>query len=191
MAESPFERACAAIDLANGEDPRGEEPLYSQRMVAWVRALAPAASEELRLAARAQHIRRWTVPRTRYPRGRTGYLKWREGLKRFHADTLGSIMKSAGFGAEAVAKAESLLVRKNLSADAEGQTLEDAACLVFLEFEFAAFSKKTPADQMIDILQKSWAKMSALGREHAARLKFAPAEAELVRRALGGSGPDA
>ena len=186
---SPFETASAAIDRANAEDPSGQELLYGQRMVDWARKLAPQASEELLLAARAQHIRRWTVPRSSYPDGRTGYLKWREGLKKFHADALGAIMEGAGYGPVAVAKARSLLVRKNLASDAEGQTLEDAACLVFLQFEFAPFSSRTEPDKMVDILRKSWAKMSTAAREEALGLQLGREELELVKRALEKSGP--
>jgi hypothetical protein len=180
-----YEAACAAIDRANSEDPRQYEVLYGQRMVDWVRKLSPDASEELLLAARAQHVRRWTVPRSSYPEGRAGYLRWREGLKKFHADTLASIMTEAGYGSDAVAKARHLLVRKNLADDAEGQTLEDAACLVFLQFEFAEFSAKTEPDRMVDILKKSWGKMSPAAREAALRLDLGPAELTLVKKALG------
>lgn len=182
---TPYESACVAIDRANGEDPRGYEILYGRRMVDWVRALAPSASEELLLAARAQHLRRWTVPRSTSPEGRTGYLRWREGLKKFHADALAAIMAEAGYGPGSIEKSRSLLVRKNLAADAEGQTLEDAACLVFLQFEFAEFSAKTAPGKMVDILRKSWAKMSPAARDRALRLPLGPAELELVKRALG------
>jgi len=185
MSGSPYDAASAAIDRANEEDPRKYEVLYGQRMVDWVRKLAPQASEELLLAARAQHVRRWTVPRSSYPEGRSGYLRWREGLKKFHADTLAAIMTGAGYGADAVAKARSLLVRKNLADDAEGQTLEDAACLVFLQFEYAEFSAKTEPDKMVEILRKSWGKMSSAAREQALALPLAPAELELVKKALG------
>lgn len=180
-----YEAACAAVDRANAEDPRKYELLYGQRMVDWVRKLSPAASEELLLAARAQHVRRWTVPRSSYPEGRSGYLRWREGLKKFHADTLAAIMTEAGYGADAVAKARHLLVRKNLADDAEGQTLEDAACLVFLQFELAEFSAKTEPDKMVEILRKSWGKMSPAAREAALRLDLGPAEQTLVKKALG------
>jgi uncharacterized protein DUF4202 len=185
MTRAPYDAACEAIDRANGEDPREYEVLYGQRMVDWVRTLAPQASEELLLAARAQHVRRWTVPRSSYPEGRTGYLRWREGLKKFHADTLSSIMTKAGYGAAAVAKSRSLLVRKNLADDAEGQTLEDAACLVFLQFEFAEFSAKTEPDKMVGILRKSWAKMSPAARDQALRLDLGEGELNLVKKALG------
>ena len=179
-----YEAACAAIDRANTEDPRNYEVLYGQRMVDWVRKLSPGASEDLLLAARAQHVRRWTVPRSSYPEGRSGYLRWREGLKKFHADTLAAIMTEAGYGADAVAKARHLLVRKNLADDAEGQTLEDAACLVFLQFELAEFAAKTEPDKMVDILRKSWGKMSPAAREAALRLDLGPAELTLVKKAL-------
>jgi|SRR5579864_6348478 len=181
---SPFDAACAAIDRANAEDPQGRELNYSHRMVEWVRALAPSASEELLLAARAQHVRRWTVPRSTYAEGRNGYLHWREDLKKFHADTLGRIMKDAGYAAEAVAKSRNLLVRKNLSTDAEGQILEDAACLVFLQFEFGDFAGKTEPDQLVDILRKTWKKMSSAAHERALGLALPPEQRDLVQRAL-------
>jgi hypothetical protein len=94
-------------------------------------------------------------------------------------------MTEAGYGADAVAKARHLLVRKNLADDAEGQTLEDAACLVFLQFELAEFAAKTEPDKMVDILRKSWGKMSPAAREAALRLDLGPAELTLVKKALG------
>jgi hypothetical protein len=181
---APFEAVCAAIDRANAEDPQGHELRYSHRMVDWVRALAPSASEELLLAARAQHVRRWTIARSTYPQGRNGYLRWREDLKKFHADTLGKMMKEAGYPEEAAAKTRNLLVRKNLSSDAEGQTLEDAACLVFLQFELGEFAAKTEPDKMVDILRKSWKKMSAPAQERALGLALPPEQLDLVKRAL-------
>lgn len=187
MASPAYDAACAAIDRANAEDPKGYEVLYGQRMVDWVRKLAPDPSDELLLAARAQHIRRWTVPRSKYPDGRSGYLAWREGLKKFHADALASIMKDVGYGDASIAKSRSLLVRKNLASDAEGQTLEDAACLVFLQYEFAEFSAKTAADKMVVILRKSWGKMSPAARDQALKLNFETAELELVKKALSKS----
>lgn len=185
---SPFEAACAAVDRANAEDPQGRELPYSHRMVDWVRSLSPSASEELLLAARAQHLRRWTVARSTYPEGRNGYLRWREDLKKFHAESLGAIMKDAGYPEGSVAKARSLLVRKNLAADAEGQTLEDAACLVFLQFEFAEFSAKTEPGKMVEILRKSWGKMSPVARERALKLSYEPELLALVKLALEKSG---
>ena len=188
MPSPSYDAACAAIDRANGEDPKKYEVLYGRRMVEWAQRLAPQASEELLLAVRAQHIRRWTVPRSSFPEGRVGYLKWREGLKTFHADTLAAIMTEAGYDERAVEKSRSLIVRKNHAADAEGQTLEDAACLVFLQFEFAEFAAKTEPDKMVEILRKSWGKMSPAARTRALGLPLGPAELALVQRALEKSG---
>ena len=179
-----YEAACAAIDQANAQDPRNHELPYSQRMVEWTRKLAPGASEELLLAVRAQHVRRWETPRTAYPEGRAGYLRWREALKKVHADLLAAIMREAGYAEASAAKAAGLLLKKNLAADPEGQTLEDAACLVFLQFEFAEFSGKTEPGKMVDILRKSWGKMSPAARDQALKLQLGDAELNLVKKAL-------
>jgi hypothetical protein len=192
---SPYERACAAIDAANEADPRrveaegktwSQEVLYSRRMVEWAKRLSADPSEALLLAVRAQHLRRWTVPRSSYPEGREGYLRWREGLKKVHADGLAEFMKDAGYGEEPIAKARSLILRKQHAADPEGAVLEDAACLVFLQFEFAGFARRTEPERMIDILRKSWAKMSENGRKAALALPWGESEGALVRKALGG-----
>lgn len=185
---TPYEAACQAIDRALGEDPAGHELPYSGRMVEWTRKLDPGASEELLLAVRAQHLGRWTVPRATYPEGRAGYLSWREALKKVHAGALGPLMKEAGYGESSIAKARGLILRKNLSSDPEGQTLEDAACLVFLQFEFSEFARKTPPDKVVDILRKTWQKMSPRAREAAGAVPLGEAERGLVRRALEASG---
>ena len=179
-----YDTACAAIDRANADDPSRHELLYSRRMIEWISQLAPDGSEELRLAARAQHIRRWTIPRSQYPEGRSSYLQWREMLKRFHAETLAAIMRDAGYGDTSIAKATTILIRKNLADAAEGQTLEDAACLVFLQFEFDDFARKTPDDKLIGILRKTWQKMSAAAREHAGSLLAGEKTRALLERAL-------
>ena len=182
---TPYEAACAEIDRANAGDPRGHELPYSERMVAWTRRLAPRASEELLLAVRAQHLRRWEISRSEYPEGRAGYLNWREDLKQFHAVALGAIMIGAGYAEGAVAKAKGILLKKNRAADPEGQTLEDAACLVFLQHEFADFAAKTEEGKLIDILRKTWGKMSPAARDAALELTLGDREAALVKRALG------
>jgi hypothetical protein len=184
MSQGSYEQACLAIDRANREDPAGHELPYSERMVGWVGSLAPRATPVLLLAARAQHIRRWTIPRAGFPEGRSGYLKWRETLKKFHAETLAEIMKEAGYDGLSIEKARQILLRKNQSPDPEGQTLEDAACLVFLQFEFAAFSAKTAPEKVVEILQKTWLKMSPAARKAAEGLPYGGREAELLKRAL-------
>ena len=104
MVTSRFERAIAAIDAANAEDPhqitvRGrtgpKEILHAELVTEWVRDLAPDAGEELLLAARGHHLRRWTVPRASAPAGRSGYLRWRKNLHEQHATELGAILTEA------------------------------------------------------------------------------------------------
>jgi hypothetical protein len=180
-----YEAAAAAIDRANAEDPRGREKEYGERMTSWALRLAPGASEELLLAVRAQHVRRGSIPRTDFPEGRTGYLAWREKLKRLHADIAAGLLKDAGYGDASIAKVRGLILRKEKAPDAEGRVLEDAACLVFLETEFAGFAAKTDEEKTIDILRKTWAKMSPAGREAALKLEFGARETALLKKALG------
>lgn len=181
---TPYAAACAAIDRVHAEDPRGRELDYGRRMAAWAERLHPAASEELRLAARAQHLRRWAIPRGDFPEGRAGYLAWREKLKVLHAETAGEILRAAGYGDAAIAKLKSLIRRKEKAADPEGQVLEDAACLVFLETEFAGFAAKTEEEKTLDILRKTWGKMSEAGRGAALGLSFGEREKALLAKAL-------
>jgi hypothetical protein len=180
-----YDAAASAIDRVNGEDPKGREKEYGERMTSWARRLAPGASEELLLAVRAQHARRGAIPRTDFPEGRTGYLAWREKLKRMHADIAAGILKDAGYGEASIAKVRSLILRKEKAPDPEGRILEDAACLVFLETEFAAFAAKTEEGKTVDVLRKTWAKMSPAGREAALKLEFGERENALLKKALG------
>jgi hypothetical protein len=189
--------ALAAIDAANTCDPnrlevngRSEpaELVYGQRMSEALARLDPAASVHLQIAARGQHIERWTSPRASYPDGRAGYLKWRADLKEFHARRVGEIMAGAGFAEEDVARVGSLIRKERLKRDAEAQMLEDVVCVVFLEHYIDGFMAKTDAAKLPDILAKTWAKMSALGHEHALKLKLDPAIPKLLEEGLARRG---
>src|SRR5690348_4564838 len=94
---SRLDNVLSQIDAYNAKDPQGYEKPYSERLSGWIEQLNPAPSEALRIAARGQHIGRWTIPRNTYPMDRGGYLRWREDLKRFHAKTVGEIMAKEGF----------------------------------------------------------------------------------------------
>lgn len=192
---SRFKAAVDAFDEANAADPNlveaggmkwPKELLYSRQMAEWMDRFAPDASEALRLAARCQHIRRWAIPRDNYPRDRVGYLKWRTELKNMHAAIAGEILESVGYDEETVARVQSLLKKERLKHDPEVQTLEDVVCLVFLENWFADFAKQHDPDKIVDIVAKTWKKMSPAG--HQAALAMAhklPGDAlELVQRAL-------
>jgi hypothetical protein len=181
-----FARALARIDAANAEDPLGKELLYSQRMSAWLDRIEPDASEALRLAARAQHIRRWTIPRSDYPMDRIGYLKWRTTLYRFHADEAAAILREVGYDEPAVARVGSLIRKERIKQDAEAQTLEDVICLVFLENYFAEFAAQHDGEKVVGILRKTWRKMSERGRGVALTLAMPPEARRLVERAVSG-----
>jgi hypothetical protein len=171
-AAGRFEAAIAAIDAANALDPRGEELPYSQRMTEWLNKLAPDAPEALRLAARAQHIRRWEIPRSDFSMDRIGYLRWRTTLYQFHADRAAEVLRFAGYDEATIARVASLLKKEKLKVDPDAQLLEDVICLVFLQYEFADFVKQHDEPKLINILQRTWKKMSPRG--HAAALALAP-----------------
>ncbi|WP_255210963.1 DUF4202 domain-containing protein [Methylogaea oryzae] len=164
------------IDAANGEDPNREswqgrewpkELLYSQRMSEWLERLAPDADEAVRLAARAQHIRRWMVPRDSYPKTREGYLRWRTGLYEFHAETAGALLAQAGYGEETVERVGRMLRKRGLKREADTQLIEDVACLVFLEHYFGGFAPGHDEAKVVDIVRKTWKKMSDTARQAA------------------------
>jgi hypothetical protein len=183
----------AGIDAANARDPNTvevdgqrepSELVYGRRMSEVLSRLAPAASAHLQLAVRGQHIERWTSPRKSYSEGRAGYLQWRQDLKAFHARRVGEIMQAAGYGDDDIARVGALVRKERLKRDPEAQTLEDVACIVFLEFYVEAFMQKTDDDKLAGILAKTWGKMSPLGHQHAQRLALPPRLLALLEQGL-------
>ncbi|MDW4548693.1 DUF4202 domain-containing protein [Defluviimonas sp. D31] len=165
-------RTLAAIDAANDADPDRSEGapaarLYGERMTAELDRLFPDASDELRIAARGQHIERWTSPRASYPEGREGYLTWRRDLAAFHATRVGEIMAEAGYDAAAIARVGTMLRKEGIKRDAEVQALEDVICFTFLRWYFAPFAGGRDADELERIVAKTARKMSAEARARA------------------------
>jgi hypothetical protein len=190
-----YEAALARFDGENSRDPntgvdagisQPREWLYAQRLTKWVLQLCPDASEELRLAARCQHLCRWEIPRQSYPATRAGYLQWRATLKQFHAQKAGDILRETGYPDETIRRVQDLNLKKNFPGDPAARVLEDALCLVFLEFQFAALAAKSDDDKMINALRKSWGKMTEVGRAEALKLNQGPREKVLLERALNG-----
>jgi hypothetical protein len=190
-----FAEALRRFDEANSRDPNIEqhdgasnprELLYSQWLTHWVLKLCPQASEELRLAARCQHLCRWLVPRDSYPMTRAGYLQWREGLKKFHAQKSGAILREAGYPEPMIARVQSLNLKKDFPDDPEVRVIEDALCLVFLERQLEALAAKTSEEKMINALQKSWKKMTPAARAFALELHYSPSDKALLDKALAG-----
>jgi hypothetical protein len=158
--------------------------VHAERRTGWVRQLAgEAASEALLLAARAQHLRRWEIPRDRYSRDREGYLQWRNELKSFHAEQTAEILQEAGYEAELIDRVKQLILKKRLKLDPEVQMLEDALCLVFLETQFSDFAKKE-ADKIVDIVRKTWRKMSLQGQQAAQNLPLTAEDRAIIAVAL-------
>jgi len=190
---SRFDKAVALIDEANAVDPneietdaglRPAELVYGERMSETLKQLHPAASEPLRLAVRAQHLMRWTSPRSEFPMDRKGYHAWRNAAKRKHAEDVSNILAQAGYGEGEIEKVQALIRKESLKRDPEAQALEDVACLVFLEHYFSAFSAKHDREKLIGIIRKTWAKMSDEGHSAALKLPLDGKSAKLVEEAL-------
>jgi len=183
----------AAIDAANARDPstieiggrlEPAELVYGRRMSETLAHMAPQASEHLRIAARGQHIERWTSSRKSSPDGRVGYLRWRKDLQGFHAERVGAIMAAAGYDAVDIGRVGALIRKERLKSDAEAQTIEDVACIVFLTHYLDEFVEKTDRDKVAGILAKTWSKMSPAGRAQALALDLPPSVSALLEEGL-------
>lgn len=184
-----LEAALARIDALHADDPeivdgRPAELVYAERMSAALAAIEPAPSEALSIAVRAQHLCRWRTPRASYPEGRAGYLRWRAAQAKEHAALAAEVLREVGYDDATIDRVGALIRKKDLR-DPEAQALEDAACLVFLEHHFDAFAVGRDESQLIEILQKTWRKMSERGHRAALALALSDRAKALVARALG------
>lgn len=188
-----LQQAIELFDSANQTDPNREtfqgksypkELLYAQRMTEQLNSFAPEASEELQLTARCQHICRWEIARDSYDMNREGYLRWRQDLKKFHARKATTILEEVEYSEEVIKKVRFLLEKKQLKKNEETQTLEDVICLVFLEHYFEPFAAKHPEEKTINILQKTWRKMSEKGHDAALKLPLSKSALTLVSKAI-------
>jgi hypothetical protein len=184
MAEesSRFLDAISRVDAANAEHATTLD--YSRRMTRWLEQLVPNAGEELRLAVRAQHIRRWMFPRNQFPMTRAGYHQWRSAAGRFHADEVGKILRDVGYGDAIITRVQSLVRKEGLKSDPETQALEDATCLAFLEDGFAEFAQRHDDAKIIGIVRRTWKKMSPAGQQAALGLPFSGNARLLIEKAL-------
>lgn len=196
---SRFDAAIAAFDAANAEDPNQEmvdgesmpkELLYAQRMSEMLDRFAPDAPESVRLAVRAQHIQRWKTPRNTYPMDRQGYLQWRTGLYKFHAETAGRLMHEAGYDEEMIERVKTAIGKRGLKVNADTQMLEDVIDLVFMEHYLAGFAAQHPEydeAKWIEIIRKTWKKMSDQGRDFVLHggIRLPEALVPLIMKAVG------
>jgi Domain of unknown function (DUF4202) len=188
-----FAVAVAAIDAANAEDPttvtvRGDvQPLalaHGRLAAEWIVRLDPSAPEEVLLAARAHHLRRWQVPRTSYPEGRSGYLVWRRDQKQRHATDLAVIMAAAGYPTGEIARTQELVRRDRLATDPGAQAVEDAACLVFIETQLTSVAAKLEPERLREVIRKTARKMSPAAIDAISELQLTEHERSLLTDAL-------
>lgn len=199
---SKYDLALSRIDQAHKDDPNTitsttnnnnnpptpYELHYAQQMTTYLDRLNPSASDLLRLAIRAQHLRRWEIPRSSYPATKIGYHSWRAELQRRQAALAEHICLESGYRAEEAARVGAMVRKADLKAgDPDTQTLEDVACLVFLDDQFERFERELGDEvKMVDILRKTWGKMSERGRAEALRIELSERARGLVQRALAG-----
>lgn len=192
-----FDQTIAAIDAANADDPfaltvGGEkvpkEQTHAEMMTRWVRELDPQASEELLLAARAHHIRRWMIPRSTFPAGRTAYLRWRRALHSVHAELTAAILEECGYPRRTVERVAALVQKADLlqAGDADAQTLEDALSLVFFETQMEPLLDDLDDRQLRRALGRTWRKMSPAGQTAARGLDLSEQAVETLTRLVDG-----
>lgn len=189
---SRLSAALAAVDAANADDPftievggqaRPKEQAHAELMTEWVQRLDPDADDAQLVAARAHHLRRWALPRSDYPEGRAGYLRWRAAQGKRHAAEVADIVTEVGYDDAFAAEVSAIVAKQGLSTDPRVQTHEDALCLVFLETQFEALADKLGDDHMVEVLAKTLAKMSPAGRRVAQDLDLGDRAAALLEAA--------
>ena len=193
MAETQFHHALRLIDEAHAQDPKKvtingiEKPYelhYAQKMSHYLEKRCPAAPEPLRLAIRAQHFRRWEIPRDSYPMTKPGYHAWRTYLKKRQAEMAAQICVECGYGGEDAERVASMIRKDDFKKDEETQILEDVACLVFLDDQFEEFEKEHDEEKIVTILKKTWGKMSEKGHELALEISMSDRAKSLITKAL-------
>ncbi|MDJ0785742.1 MAG: DUF4202 domain-containing protein [Myxococcota bacterium] len=196
-APTRYEAAIAAIDAANAADPntlmvRGEsqpkELAHARLASEWVERLDPDASEALRLAARAHHVRRWEIPRSEFPKTRPGYLRWRRALQDLHARHAEALLSEVGYEPERIERVVDIIHKRGLGRDAEVQTFEDALCLTFMETQLAAFAEEHPSEKATSVLAKTVRKMSPEARALARTLPLPDAPRAALHQVLDDAG---
>ena len=193
MDADKLAKAFELFDSYNSKDPNSyhwngkdypQELFFALQVYGWVIKLDTQASEALLLASRCQHIGRWESPRSSYPDGKAGYLNWRSNLAKFHSEKAASLLREAGYDEELIDQVKRINLKQGLKTDHEVQTMENALCLVFLQFEYESFITKHDDEKLIRVLRKSWAKMTEPGRSIALTINYSERASDLLQRAL-------
>jgi len=204
LKQSTYDKALALIDAANSEDPNlvsaedkdwPKELLYSERMTDMLERYKADADDVMKLAIRAQHIQRWKSPRNAYPMDRIGYLKWRKDLYKIQADNAANLLLKAGYDNEAISRLRNAVAKKNIKGNADTQLLEDVTDLVFIEHYMLDFVAKHPDytdEKWIEIIQKTWHKMSANAHEFAlsGAVRLPGSLTPLIKKAVSSAASD-
>ena len=192
-----LERALAAIDAANADDPhtidlggqeRPKELAHAELMTAWIERLVESPSEAQRLAGRAHHLRRWVSPRDRYPEGRAGYLRWRRDQAARQADEVAEILAGCGYDGATVDRVQAIIRKQDLRTDPEVQAHEDALCLVFLQTQLLELAADLGPEKAAEVLAKTVKKMTPRGRSEALELELPPSGRSALEQALASVG---
>ena len=195
-----LDRAIALVDAANSEDPNKvtldgkdwpKELLYSQRMSDMLQRFRPDADAAQQLAIRAQHVQRWKSPRDAYPMDRIGYLQWRKELYKIQAETAVGLLQQAGYGEDVTDRVRAAVAKQRIKENPDTQLLEDVTDLVFLEHYLLEFAEKHPEydeDKWLDILRKTWKKMSEDAQAFAlsGSIKLPESLVPLIQKAVAG-----
>jgi len=195
LENTQLQQVVEKIDQINDQDPnRDNDPelgtqastkLYGMRMSAMLQSFYPQASDLVRIAARAQHIKRWEYPRSDYPQGRKGYMQWRTHLYEVHARITSELMQQCGYSKPQCAHVEKMLKKRGLKKDPDVQTLEDIICLVFIRYYLSSFMQQHEEEKIIDIIRKTAAKMSPYALACTQKLDLAQEVTEVLGKALG------
>jgi Domain of unknown function (DUF4202) len=197
IARLRLERALAAIDAANADDPhtidiggqpRAKELAHAELMTAWIERLVETPTDAQRLAARAHHLRRWISPRDSYPEGRAGYLKWRRDQGLRQAEEVRAILESCGYEPATIDRVQAIITKVRLRTDPEVQAHEDALCLVFLQTQLLDLAEQIGPDKAADVLAKTVKKMTPRGRSEALELELSPEGRTALEQALASVG---
>ena len=197
-----FERAIAAIDAANADDPFTltidgkdfpKELTHAEMMTRWVLQLDPNASEELQLAARAHHIRRWMIPRTTFPAGRSAYLRWRRALHAVHAELTAAILEECGYSRNSVAPRPPHWSPKPICSSPAIPTPRHSRTLSPWSSSIPNWSRCSTTSTIASsgrALGRTWRKMSPSGQAAARRLALSDRAVETLNRLVDGFADD-
>jgi hypothetical protein len=173
MSDDMLNQTIEMIDAANADDPNTvqdengkdwpKELLYSHRMTDMLLRFVPDADQVAQISIRAQHIERWKTPRDNYPMDRKGYHQWRTGLYQFHGQRAADIMREVGYDDASIERVQTAVSKQGIKTNPDTQLLEDIADLTFIEHYMLEFAGKHPEyseEKWIEIIKKTWRKMS-------------------------------